>query len=233
MGRARAALDARVGVHDRPARQSRSERSRRGLRHTQAVFTQPWLVLALAIASVLAAYHGLVRRRVAQTVGDVLLMAAMMLGGLWVIADPTGTVGVVGRLANQSSLGALSAIAQGSPSDGTARSRTARARCSRRALKAPGVTWSSATCAGAATRRSSTRGLHSAALKIAAGARGSIGCDLNNSFSTYVRLRAARKRTNMRAAPSCCARRERTANCSWHCRRAAPNATRSARQAGS
>jgi hypothetical protein len=91
-----------------------------GLRETQAVFTQPWLVLALAIASVGAAYHGLVRRRVAETVGEVLLMGAMMLGGLWVIADPTGTVGVVGSVANQASLGALSAIAQGSPGGGAA-----------------------------------------------------------------------------------------------------------------
>jgi hypothetical protein len=91
-----------------------------GLRETQAVFTRPWLVLALAIASVGAAYHGLVRRRVAETVGEVLLMAAMMLGGLWVIADPTGTVGVAGSVANQASLGALSAIAQGSPDGGAA-----------------------------------------------------------------------------------------------------------------
>ncbi len=90
----------------------------RGLRETQAVFTQPWLVVVLAVASVLAAYHGLVRRQVAQTVGQVLLMTTMMVGGLWVIADPTGTVGEVGSLANQASLGALGAFAQGSPAAG-------------------------------------------------------------------------------------------------------------------
>jgi hypothetical protein len=89
-----------------------------GLHQTQAVFTQPWLVLVLAVAAVLAAYHGLVRRRVAQTLGQALLMVTMMLGGLWVIADPTGTVGEVGRLANQASLGALSAFAQGNPGAG-------------------------------------------------------------------------------------------------------------------
>ena len=45
----------------------------RGLRETQATFTQPWLVLALAVASVLALYHGIVRRRVTETLGQTLL----------------------------------------------------------------------------------------------------------------------------------------------------------------
>ena len=129
-----------------------------GLRETQAAFTQPWLVLALAIASVLAAYHGLVRRRVAQTVGEVLMMSAMMLGGLWVIANPTGTVGVVGQLANEASLGALSVFAQGSPSTGTHTFADGMRSVFARASKAPGATWSSATCSGAAIHRSSTRG---------------------------------------------------------------------------
>jgi hypothetical protein len=90
----------------------------RGLRETQAAFTQPWLVFALAVASMLVAYHGLLRRRVAATVGEVLVMAAMMAGGLWTIADPGGTVGALGAWVNQSSLGALSALAQGTPSGG-------------------------------------------------------------------------------------------------------------------
>ncbi len=44
----------------------RDERPGAGLRQTQATFTQPWLALVLAIASVLALYHGLIRRRVAR-----------------------------------------------------------------------------------------------------------------------------------------------------------------------
>ena len=87
----------------------------RGLRETQAAFTQPWLVTVLAVASVLAAYHGLVRRRVAETVGQALMMLAMMAGGLWVIMDPTGTVGSLGQWANQAGLGALGAAAGGTP----------------------------------------------------------------------------------------------------------------------
>jgi hypothetical protein len=86
-----------------------------GLRAAQATFTQPWLVVVLAIAGVLAAYHGLVRRRVAETLGQALLTLAMIAGGLWVILDPLGTVGTLSTWTNQASLGALSAVAQGTP----------------------------------------------------------------------------------------------------------------------
>ncbi len=78
-------------------------------------FTQPWLAGALAVASVIALYHGIVRRRVAQTLGEALLMAAMMAAGLWVIVDPTGTVGSLGRWSNEVSLGVLGAADRGTP----------------------------------------------------------------------------------------------------------------------
>lgn len=87
------------------------------LRGMQASFTAPWLVLALAVASVLALYDGLVRRNVVDTVGQALVMAAMMAGGLWVIADPAGTVGALGSWANQASLGTLAVADRGSPSE--------------------------------------------------------------------------------------------------------------------
>ncbi len=87
----------------------------RSLRATQASFTGPWLVLALALASLAAAYNGLVRRRVAETLGQSALMLAMMAGGLWVIADPAGTVGALGRWVDDASAGTLGAVVQGSP----------------------------------------------------------------------------------------------------------------------
>ena len=87
----------------------------RGLHATQATFTRPWLAIVLAIASMLAAYHGLVRRRVAETVGEALLTLAMMAGGLWVIANPTGTIGALGGWANEASLGTLGAVMAGTP----------------------------------------------------------------------------------------------------------------------
>ena len=87
------------------------------LRGAQASFTQPWLVFALAVTSVLVLYNGLVRRRVAETLGEALLTIAMMALGLWIVADPLGTIGAVGRFANQASLGTLGAVAEGTTAD--------------------------------------------------------------------------------------------------------------------
>lgn len=88
----------------------------RHLRQMEGAFTEPWLPIALAIASVLAVYHGMIRRRVADTLGEVMVMVAMMAGGIWVIANPAGTVGALGRWANEASLGTLAVAARGSPS---------------------------------------------------------------------------------------------------------------------
>jgi hypothetical protein len=85
------------------------------LRETRAAFTQPWLELALACASVLALYHGIIRRRVAQTLGEVVLMGVMMMGGLWVIINPLGTIGALDEWANKASMGTLAAVASGTP----------------------------------------------------------------------------------------------------------------------
>jgi hypothetical protein len=127
---------------------------RSSLHEAQASFTEPWLALVLAAGSVLALYNGLIRRRVAETLGQVLLTIAMMAVGLWLIADPLGTVGVVGQFANQASLGTLSArLPRARRPKPLERSGTACALCSRVRLKCPGATWSSATCAGAATPR--------------------------------------------------------------------------------
>ncbi len=87
-----------------------------GLRQMLASVTEPWLPIALASASVLVAYHGLIRRRVAETLGEALVMVAMMAGGIWVIVDPTATVGALGAWANQASLGTLAVAARGTPS---------------------------------------------------------------------------------------------------------------------
>jgi hypothetical protein len=86
-----------------------------GLRQMQATFTEPWLPLVLAALSITAMYQGLIRRRVADTLGEVLLVAAMMIGGVWIVVDPTGTVGALGRFADQASLGTLAAAAHGTP----------------------------------------------------------------------------------------------------------------------
>jgi hypothetical protein len=86
-----------------------------GLRQMQAAFTIPWLATVLSLAAVLTAYDGLVRRRVAETLGRALLTLAMIAAGFWVMLDPTGTVGALGEWANQASLGTLAATAGGAP----------------------------------------------------------------------------------------------------------------------
>jgi hypothetical protein len=86
-----------------------------GLRGAEAAFTRPWLAFVLALAAVLAVYRGLVRRRVTQTLGEVLLMLAMMAGGLWLIVDPSGTLGALGRATTEASLATLGAVVRGTP----------------------------------------------------------------------------------------------------------------------
>ncbi len=86
-----------------------------GLHQARISFTKPWLAIVLTIASVLALYHGLIRRRVAETVGQALMMLAMMIGGLWVIVNPAGSIGALGEWSNQASLATLGAIAGGTP----------------------------------------------------------------------------------------------------------------------
>lgn len=83
----------------------------------QRVFTDPWLGLALAIAAIGFAWQGLVRRRVLDTLGRAALLGVMVLAGLWIIADPSGTVGAVGGLADQAALATVAASATGDPSE--------------------------------------------------------------------------------------------------------------------
>jgi hypothetical protein len=84
------------------------------LRSAEAQFTRPWLSGVLAFAAILAAYHGLVRRQVAQTLGEAAAMLAMIAAAMFVIADPSGTVGALSSLANEAGVGSLGTIADGS-----------------------------------------------------------------------------------------------------------------------
>jgi hypothetical protein len=83
------------------------------LRDAQSELTDPWLASLLALASVLAAYHGLIRRRVAQTFGEAAAMLAMIAAAMFVIADPGATVGALSQWSDEASLGSLDAIAYG------------------------------------------------------------------------------------------------------------------------
>jgi hypothetical protein len=148
----------------------------RGLREMQASFTDPWLAAVLAVAAVLALYNGLIRRRVADTLGQAAVMGVMMAGGMWLIADPTGTVGALGGWANQASLGTLAVSARGTPSRPGRALTDSMAVLFSSAIEAPwcylefgDVRW----CRDPA--RLDSR-LHNAALKIATAELAVIGC---------------------------------------------------------
>ena len=89
----------------------------RALNDGERIFTEPWLGLALALAGIAFAWNGLVRRRVAETLGQALLMSVMIAVGLWVIADPVGTVGATSQLADEAALGTVAATTTGDASN--------------------------------------------------------------------------------------------------------------------
>ncbi|MBA3810010.1 MAG: hypothetical protein H0X28_16680, partial [Solirubrobacterales bacterium] len=149
------------------------------LRRMESAFTAPWLALALAVASVLALYHGLIRRRVAETIGQVAVMTAMMAGGLWLILDPAGTVGALGQWADQAAIGTLATAAQGSPERPQRALGAGLEALFTTAVQAP---WCYLEFGDVAWCRDPARldpGLHRAALSIAALEQSLIGCKIS------------------------------------------------------
>jgi hypothetical protein len=154
----------------------------RGLREMQSAFTEPWLATVLAVASVLAAYDGLVRRRVAETVGQALLMFAMIGAGIWVMLEPTGTVGALGRWANQASLGTLAVTARGAPAGAGRALADSMQSVFAAAVEAP---WCYLEFGDVGWCRDPARQdprLRAAALKIAAAETALVGCRESTSF---------------------------------------------------
>ena len=92
----------------------------RTLTAMRATLTEPWLVALLALAAIALLYHAIVRRRIADSVGEAAAMTAMILAGLWIITNPAGTVGEINRALNQTGLGAVAAVSAADPSSGRA-----------------------------------------------------------------------------------------------------------------
>ena len=80
----------------------------------QSVLGTAWFLAALAIAGLWGIWNGLVQQRTIDTATGLLMTVVLMVAGLVVIRDPAGTVGEASRLANQASLGFLSAASTGS-----------------------------------------------------------------------------------------------------------------------
>ena len=74
----------------------------RTLAAMRATLTEPWLVALLALAAIALLYHAIVRRRLADSVGEAAAMTAMILAGLWIITNPAGTVGEINRAGRRS-----------------------------------------------------------------------------------------------------------------------------------
>ena len=126
--------------------------SDRACAQMQQALTDPWLPLVLAVASrarPLRRTHPASRR---DTLGQALMMTAMMVAGLWAIADPGGSVGALGSWANEASLGTLAAAARGTPRKPAWRSGRAWRSSSRRRSKCRGATSSSGMSDGVVTR---------------------------------------------------------------------------------
>jgi hypothetical protein len=111
--------------------------ARRAMASAQRTFTDPWLILVLAIAAVGVLWNGVVRRRVVDSMGEAAAMAAMLVLGLWIISDPLATVGRASALADQTSLGTLAAVTTGRPDSGPAALGDGLARMFDAAMRAP------------------------------------------------------------------------------------------------
>jgi hypothetical protein len=130
----------------------------------------------LAVASILALYNGLIRRRVVETIGEALLVFAMTAGGMWVALDPAGTVGALGRWANAASLGTLAVTAQGTPTGPGRALAASMAGVFAAAIEAP---WCYLEFGDVGWCRDPSRvdaRLHSAALQIAGRELALVGC---------------------------------------------------------
>jgi hypothetical protein len=89
---------------------------RASLTGTLEELTMPLLPVSLSIAAALVVYDGVLRRRIAETLAETLLLLAMMLAGIWLALDPQATLGTLGHWSNQAALGALAVAVEGAPS---------------------------------------------------------------------------------------------------------------------
>jgi hypothetical protein len=72
-----------------------------------------WLEAALSVLGLWGIWRGFVQRRATETVAGLALAAVLMAGALWVIHDPSGSVGALSSGANAVSLGFLAGASDG------------------------------------------------------------------------------------------------------------------------
>jgi hypothetical protein len=153
----------------------------KGLRQMQSTITMPWLVTATSIAAVLCAYHGLIRRRVAESLAQALLALAMTVAAIWLAVDPAGTVGALGEWANEAGLGTLAVSASASPAEPARALAEGMGVVYETAVEVP---WCYLEFGDVDWCRSPSRldpQLRSAALSLASSELGEVGCASNAS----------------------------------------------------
>ena len=101
------------------SRSTCSTRRWRGVRRAlerlhERVLGQAWFLAAISVAGLWAIWRGLVQGRAVQTLAGLASTVGLMVVALVLIANPTGTVGHASKLANEGSLGLLSAASTGS-----------------------------------------------------------------------------------------------------------------------
>jgi hypothetical protein len=73
------------------------------------VIGQPWFLAALSVAGLWGIWRGFVQRQTTQTIVGLITSILLMVGGLVILGRPDDTVGRASQLANEASLGVLSA----------------------------------------------------------------------------------------------------------------------------
>lgn len=81
-----------------------------------AAITDPWLSALVVCGGIWFAYKGLLRRELAAGVGGTLAAIAMLIVGLWVVHQPSESVGRIAGLSDEAALGVISAPQSGSVS---------------------------------------------------------------------------------------------------------------------
>lgn len=83
----------------------------------ETVFGTPWFMAAIAVAGLWGIWRGLVQMETLRTIVGLAATVGLMLVALVLINDPRGTVGHGSQLANDASLGVLSAASTGHTAD--------------------------------------------------------------------------------------------------------------------
>jgi hypothetical protein len=85
----------------------------RALNNGRKLFTDPWLRVALAVASIWLTFVAVIQRRVGDGISRLLLMVVMMVFGLWIINHPFGSIGWLANTVQRASLGTVTAFSTG------------------------------------------------------------------------------------------------------------------------